>query len=597
MKKGFTLLELLAVIVVLAIIALIAIPIITNVIEKAKQGSAVDSAYGYIDTIEKSVALGQIDSSKGLIIPDDNELNMAEIADAEMLDSISIKGTKPEYALLTFENKKVVSAGFCIDGYNVKYENKKASITSENYCSYVNVEDIIVNNSEINWNGNIGETMLSPNQDIDLNIVAVTKDGTSFNDVHIIEDTQNDTVELVGNRIVANAMGMETIMITAGIRFKKVIVTVSNDSILGYLGQRNFGSTGEHDNVEITANGVTYNAHVYNFEGKQVWTTKTVPNAGKFGSSSDIGTASSPATKMVIIKVNGDLTIDSGVTIYPNYDSYGGPKGFLVYVTGTLINNGTIDNSHGAYAQGENVYLWKNANNEYEVIPAVGGAGGLAYTTGAKETAVHGNKGSDGDGRKTGGGGSGAGIHGDSTGYAQIYPGGTGTSYSGGTGSGGINENSKEGPTNGREAGINGGSGGIGRVYRYSASWAARTACGGTGNPGGAGASHVSGDKSNEGNNSNYKGNDGTGGLLIIFGSSIINNGLISANGTDSVNCVPAGGASGAGSINIFYRGNYSSTGQINAFGGNYNNSYTGGVGGNGSITIGSIATGTFVSN
>ena len=38
-KKGFTLIELLAVIVILAIIALIAIPLIGNVIEKAKIGA------------------------------------------------------------------------------------------------------------------------------------------------------------------------------------------------------------------------------------------------------------------------------------------------------------------------------------------------------------------------------------------------------------------------------------------------------------------------------------------------------------------------------------------------------------------------------
>ena len=51
-KKGFTLIELLAVIVVLAVIALIAIPIITNVIDKAKQGALKDSAYGIMDAAE-----------------------------------------------------------------------------------------------------------------------------------------------------------------------------------------------------------------------------------------------------------------------------------------------------------------------------------------------------------------------------------------------------------------------------------------------------------------------------------------------------------------------------------------------------------------
>lgn len=59
MKKGFTLIELLAVIVVLAIIAIIAVPIITNVIDKAKDGATIDSAYNYIDAVEKSLILEQ----------------------------------------------------------------------------------------------------------------------------------------------------------------------------------------------------------------------------------------------------------------------------------------------------------------------------------------------------------------------------------------------------------------------------------------------------------------------------------------------------------------------------------------------------------
>ncbi len=51
-QKGFTLIELLAVIVVLAIIAIIAVPLITNVIDKAKQGALKDSAYGILDAAE-----------------------------------------------------------------------------------------------------------------------------------------------------------------------------------------------------------------------------------------------------------------------------------------------------------------------------------------------------------------------------------------------------------------------------------------------------------------------------------------------------------------------------------------------------------------
>ena len=52
MKKGFTLLELLAVIVVLAIIALIATPFVTKAIENARKGAFKSSAYGIINAAE-----------------------------------------------------------------------------------------------------------------------------------------------------------------------------------------------------------------------------------------------------------------------------------------------------------------------------------------------------------------------------------------------------------------------------------------------------------------------------------------------------------------------------------------------------------------
>ena len=59
-KKGFTLVELLAVIVILALIALIATPIILNVINDAKKQAAKDSAYGYMDAVEKYIVSSKV---------------------------------------------------------------------------------------------------------------------------------------------------------------------------------------------------------------------------------------------------------------------------------------------------------------------------------------------------------------------------------------------------------------------------------------------------------------------------------------------------------------------------------------------------------
>ncbi len=199
---------------------------------------------------------------------------------------------------------------------------------------------------------------------------------------------------------------------------------------------------------------------------------------------------------------------------------------------------------------------------------------------------------------KLGGGGTGGSYNGDGSGIAHMYGGSKGTSYSGGTGSGALNFNTYSETIYNIAGSINCGMGGIGKVYRYSSGWLARNSGGGTGNPGGNGASHESGKTLNEGNYDELKGNDGTGGLLIIYCNTFNNRELCCANGIDTTPkrlspevIEPSGGASGGGSINIFYKAivNY---GQFEANGGNSIN--YGGAGGNGTITIGNISTGSF---
>lgn len=115
---------------------------------------------------------------------------------------------------------------------------------------------------------------------------------------------------------------------------------------------------------------------------------------------------------------------------------------------------------------------------------------------------------------------------------------------------------------------------------------------GGAGNPGGNGARGVS-TGNHVGNYSNDKGNDGTGGLLVIYSDKYNNVGTIEANGVASraVGNV-AGGASGGGSINIFYN----EVIQNNAC---YANGGTGanygGSGGAGTVTKGNVSSGSFV--
>ena len=182
----------------------------------------------------------------------------------------------------------------------------------------------------------------------------------------------------------------------------------------------------------------------------------------------------------------------------------------MIYCTGTINNNGTISmTARGARAEGENVYLYENNNNTFEYIPAQGAKGGESLRKG-KNSGGNGINGYAGSKRQTGGGGSGAVWASDENPIAISGAWGTGTSYSGGAGGDGCNQNS--GLTIQAEDGSStGGKGGNGRGYRASSSWATRLAGGGAGNPGGIGG------QNGFGNAQAGTGENGTGGLLVIY--------------------------------------------------------------------------------
>ena len=121
-NKGFTLVELLAVIVILALIALIATPIILNVINDAKKQAAKDSAYGYMDAVEKYIVSSELE----------DESIQDGIYSVEELNSmgVSVKGSTPDNGNIEIKNSSVKSYDIGIDGYVVSNgEVKKVSTT------------------------------------------------------------------------------------------------------------------------------------------------------------------------------------------------------------------------------------------------------------------------------------------------------------------------------------------------------------------------------------------------------------------------------------------------------------------------------------
>ena len=113
-KKGFTLIELLAVIVVLAVIVLIATPIILGVIDKAKQGSAEQSANGYINAIENQVVTSQL-KNENVIVDGIYDLPM---------NNVEVKGSKPTSGWIEIKKGIVKNYSMVVNGYVITKGNE-----------------------------------------------------------------------------------------------------------------------------------------------------------------------------------------------------------------------------------------------------------------------------------------------------------------------------------------------------------------------------------------------------------------------------------------------------------------------------------------
>lgn len=157
-KRGFTLVELLAVIVILAVIVLIATPIILNVIKNTKDKSLKLSVVNYIDAVEKTIVTQKSNADNNIDYSGVYTINKDVITKKQesaylgsylsMLDlsvKIKVKGTLPETGELEINEKGIVTWGkFMIGGTSLLYEDGK--VTTDNSDS----ADIASLKTEIN---------------------------------------------------------------------------------------------------------------------------------------------------------------------------------------------------------------------------------------------------------------------------------------------------------------------------------------------------------------------------------------------------------------------------------------------------------------
>ena len=124
--KGFTLIELLAIIVILAIIAVVTVPLILGIIDDAKLNSVTDSAYGYMNAIQKqNMYMQTVDStSSGL----KGSYTVAELKTA----GLAVSGQEPDNGIILIDNEGV-SGCLEYDEYASNLYNNKVINTRDNY--------------------------------------------------------------------------------------------------------------------------------------------------------------------------------------------------------------------------------------------------------------------------------------------------------------------------------------------------------------------------------------------------------------------------------------------------------------------------------
>ena len=144
-KKGFTLIELLAVIVILSIIALIAIPLIGNVIEKAKIGALENSVNGLVESANMYYANQSIKGEN----PTETIFDFAN-GEQTSTEKLEYKGKVYNGKLILHANGEVA---VCIDDKeHYAYKNKTSDeiISGVGTCLYDGTTGDFSSNSSIN---------------------------------------------------------------------------------------------------------------------------------------------------------------------------------------------------------------------------------------------------------------------------------------------------------------------------------------------------------------------------------------------------------------------------------------------------------------
>lgn len=135
MKKGFTLVELLAVIVILAVIALIATPVVLSMIESSRKGAAESSTLNYVEQVEKQIVTKSINATDNTNYDGRYTVIGNTMTKNDALVELDLKGDKVD---VRASNEVLVDKGIVKEAY-LKFGTYYITYINDNnnvsYCS------------------------------------------------------------------------------------------------------------------------------------------------------------------------------------------------------------------------------------------------------------------------------------------------------------------------------------------------------------------------------------------------------------------------------------------------------------------------------
>ncbi len=136
MKKGFTLVELLAVIIIIGVIAVITIPKVNNSLEDSKKKLAQTSAFGYKKAVEQYTLDRQINKARIYLQGEYNINNDGNLYNENVEYNIEYSGKKPKNGVLTYNENELVSGCITIEKYKIEISNGEITSVEKGTCQY-----------------------------------------------------------------------------------------------------------------------------------------------------------------------------------------------------------------------------------------------------------------------------------------------------------------------------------------------------------------------------------------------------------------------------------------------------------------------------